>query len=193
MFRKVRNQVLSSIVVLAMVFSLMPALQIETKADDKITIQFSFDEEYPTFSWSSYDGAEYYKVYKAPNKNAEYECITSADASFNELSDPRFRSGYFKVCAAKDGKEHAMSDVISYEKARFGENTYVFDEGYSASEIQQVIDDTYKFSEAGQFGSNRQAFLFTFPNTIFSRHPTSVFSQETKEDKAFLFIQCLML
>lgn len=160
MFKRMRNQVLSSIVALAMVFSLMPALQIESKADDKITVQFSFDEEYPTLSWSSYDGAEYYKVYKAPNKNAEYKFITSADASFNELSDARFRSGYFKVCASKEGKEYAMSDAISYEKARFGENTYVFDEGYSASEIQQIIDDTYSYSEAGQFGSNRQAFLF---------------------------------
>ncbi|MCR5430281.1 MAG: sialidase [Eubacterium sp.] len=160
MFKKMRNQVFSSIVVLAMVFSLVPALQIETKADDKIAVQFSFDEKNPTLSWSTYDGADYYKIYKAENKSANYNALLAVDGTQNSISDPRFRSGYFKVCAIKNSEEYAMSDALSYEKARFGDNTYVFDEGYSASEIQKVIDDTYKYSEAGQFGANRQAFLF---------------------------------
>lgn len=155
-----RNQVFSSIVVLAMIFSLMPALQIESKADDKIAVQFSFDNENPTLSWGTYDGADYYKIYKAENKSAQYNALLAVDGSQNSISDSRFRSGYFKVCAIKNSEEYAMSDALSYEKARFGDNTYVFDEGYSDSEIQKVIDDTYKYSEAGQFGSNRQAFLF---------------------------------
>ena len=42
MFKKVRNQVLSSIVVLAMVFSLAPAIQVqETKASDVLNVHVS--------------------------------------------------------------------------------------------------------------------------------------------------------
>lgn len=39
----------------------------------------------------------------------------------------------------------------------------------------------------------RQALCFSFSNNTFSRPSTTISSQETKEDTAFLFIQCLIL
>ena len=75
MIKRMRNQVLSSIVVLAMVFSLVPALQVKTKADYKFNIKMTINNGTATVSWDKYsDNARYY-LYKSNTKTGKYPSL----------------------------------------------------------------------------------------------------------------------
>ncbi|MBR3644806.1 MAG: hypothetical protein IKN54_00150, partial [Lachnospiraceae bacterium] len=52
------------------------------------------------------------------------------------------------------------SEPVSYEIDKFGANTYIFEETDSKDAIQGVMDAAYDKSEAGQFGTDRYAFMF---------------------------------
>ena len=76
MFKRMRNQVLSSIVVLAMVFSLMPAIQVqEAKASDVLNVNVSVRADgVAAISCEEIEGATY-ELYRADSRFADYELI----------------------------------------------------------------------------------------------------------------------
>ncbi len=158
MFKKMRNQVLSSIVVLAMLFSLMPAIQVETQAATNVSVDITISGTDATLAWDAYKDAEDYYVYKSPSRFGEYTKIaTQPETSY---TDHTFDGDYYKVSAVVGGKETALSDPISFEIKTFGENTYIFEETDDMNSIQNVIDTAFKTTEAGQFGKDRYAFMF---------------------------------
>ena len=82
MFRKVRNQVLSSIVVVAMVLSLVPAIQpVKTNAATKLDVHVSVNGAGDAaFSFASEEGVSY-EVYKAQSRFAEYSKVATINSA----------------------------------------------------------------------------------------------------------------
>ena len=159
MFRKVRNQVLSSIVVVAMVLSLVPAIQVqETRASDVLNVKVSVNStDLAAINCDEIEGATY-ELYKADSRFANYEL--SASYNNHVILSPKYSESYYYVRALVDGKEVAKSKIFSDEIDLFGENTYIFEDTDPMNKIQNVIDTAYKNSEAGQFRSERYAFMF---------------------------------
>ena len=162
MFKRMRNQVLSSIVVLTMVFSLMPAIQqVETDAAAKITTSMIFSAGTPSISWSAYSGADEYRVYGAPSRFGNYNTLLyKATGSVYKYTNSNLKDNYVKVIAYKGGKQLSTSEPNSFEITTFGKNTYIFEDTDNMKSIQEVIDTAYKTTEAGQFGTDRYAFMF---------------------------------
>ena len=159
MFKKVRNQVLSSIVVFAMVFSLAPAIQVqETKASDVLNVHVSVNaSDLAAIRCDAIEGATY-ELYKAESRFADY--TLAASYNNNTFLASHYSDSYFYVRATKDGSEVAKSKIFSEEIDMFGENTYIFEETDPMNKIQNVIDTAYKTTESGQFRSERYAFMF---------------------------------
>lgn len=159
MFRNLRNQVLASIVVVAMVFSLVPAIQVqEAKASDVLNVHVSVNpSDLAAISCDEIDGATY-ELYQADSRFANYEL--SASYNNNLIMKSHYSGSYYYVRATKDDEEIARSRVFSPEIDLFGESTYIFEDTDPADKIQNVIDTAFKTSESGQFGKDRFAFMF---------------------------------
>ncbi len=159
MFRKMRNQVLSSIVVLTMLFSLIPVLQAqEVKADTQFDVNVELNADGSAdISCDVIEGAEY-QLYRAESRFADYV----PDRTFSDafIKEKNYKGSYFYISALKDGQEVAKSRIFSEEIELFGYSTYIFESSDPMNKIQNVIDTAYKNSEAGQFRSERYAFMF---------------------------------
>lgn len=131
-------------------------------ADVPTDLTFTQDGNSATISWKEVSGATAYNIYEAASRYAEYTKVdTVSSASY---TDESYSDGYYKVTAVVGGKETEQSEPISYEIETFGTNTYIFEGTDTTEGIQNVIDTAYKTTEAGQFGSERYAFMFK-PNT----------------------------
>ncbi len=159
MFKRMKNQVLSSIVVVAMVFSLVPAIQVqEAKASEVLNVHVSVNpSDLAVISCDDIEGANY-ELYSADSRLANY--TLKGTYNDNSFIASHYSGKYYYVRAVKDEKEVAKSKIFSEEIDLFGENTYIFEDTDPMSKIQNVIDTAYKTSEAGQFRSERYAFMF---------------------------------
>ncbi len=160
MFKRMRNQVMASIVVLAMVFSLAPVINVESaKADAElgVTVSSINASGAAVLTIEAIEGASY-ELYRADSRFADYSLAKAF--SFTTLPVANFKDHYFYVKAVKDGQEIAKSRLLSEELELFGEDTYIFESTDPMNKIQDIIDTAYKTSEAGQFGQNRYAFFF---------------------------------
>ncbi len=154
-----RNQVLTSIVVVAMVLSLVPAIQVqETKASDVLNVHVSVNaSDLAAINCDAIEDATY-ELYKADSRFANYELVASYNS--HTFLSSHYTGSYYYVRAVREGVEIAKSKIFSKEIDLFGENTYIFEETDPMNKIQNVIDTAYKSSEAGQFRSERYAFMF---------------------------------
>lgn len=110
-----------------------------------------------TIKWKSVSGATY-NVYKADSRYATYTKVDTVNSPSYTNED--YDGEYYKVTAVVDGKESEKSTAISYEVETFGLNTNIFEPTDNLNEVQAYIDEVYKSTEAGQFGSGRYAFMF---------------------------------
>ena len=115
------------------------------------------DDSTCTIKWSSVQGATY-NVYKAKSRYATYNKVATVDT--NSYTDTAYGGEYYKVTSVVNGTESSMSLATSYEIETFGYNTNIFEPTDNNSEIQSYINNVYKTTESGQFGSDRYAFLF---------------------------------
>lgn len=115
------------------------------------------DDSTCTIKWSSVQGATY-NVYKAKSRYATYNKVATVDT--NSYTDTAYDGQYYKVTSVVNGTESSMSLATSYEIETFGYNTNIFEPTDNNSEIQSYINNVYKTTESGQFGSDRYAFLF---------------------------------
>lgn len=153
-----RNQVLSSIVVLAMVFSLMPVIQEQVKADNSWNVSITIQDGKAKLDWNDYEGAEEYYIFSSATEKGNYNF--KAVSVNSNYTDDFFDDEYYKIEARKGSDVLGESDPVSFASLNFGNNVHIFDQHSSKSEVQSLIDNTYKTTEAGQFDSGRQAFLF---------------------------------
>lgn len=110
-----------------------------------------------TITWTAVSGATY-NVYKASSRYANYTKVDSVNT--NSYTDDEYDGGYYKVTAVVSGTESEKSVATSYEIQTFGYNTNIFEPTDNTTEIQSYIDTVYKTTEAGQFGTDRYAFMF---------------------------------
>lgn len=159
MFKRMRSQVLTSIVVIAMVFSLVPAIQVqEAKASDILNVHVAVNAtDLAAISCDDIEGANY-ELYVAESRFANYE--KKSTYNDNNFFVSHYSGSYYYIRAIKDDKEVAKSKIFSEEIELFGENTYIFEDTDPVNKIQNVIDTAYKTTEAGQFGKDRYAFMF---------------------------------
>lgn len=148
-------QVMPSTAVSAAVSTVPTALTFTQNSDTSCTI-----------TWKAVSGATY-NIYEADSRYATYKKVDTADT--NSYTDDSYTDGYYKVTAVVNGKESGKSEAISYEIQTFGYNTNIFEDTDNTNEIQSYIDNVYKKSEAGQFNSERYAFMFkpgTYSNNL---------------------------
>lgn len=161
--KKIAKNLISVVVVLALVLSCVPAIQntkVEAAANVPSNLTFTQDSETSvTITWDAVNGATSYKVYEADSRYATYTLDATVDT--NSYTDESYDGGYYTVTAVVGNKETEKSTPISYEIDMFGLDAYVFEDTDNMSTVQTVMDDIYKTTEAGQFGSGRHAFLFT--------------------------------
>ena len=122
-----------------------------------------------TISWSAYDNAESYDIYKAESRFGNYMKIATVNGTSFKDSNPNEDkySNYYKISVS--GKNE-LSNPISLEIEMFGENMYIFSPKDDIEQIYKAVNDIYKIQGAidnegnattgQQFGSGRYSFAF---------------------------------
>ncbi|MCR5737034.1 MAG: hypothetical protein K6G64_05230 [Eubacterium sp.] len=159
-----KNKIVALSLTAAMVFSVYSPNPLNTTAaTGTVPTNLSFSVENDgsaTIRWNSVSGATSYVIYEAKSRFANYEVVATVDGT--SYTDDTYTDGYYKVAAVVNGSTKEKSEAISYEIQTFGTDTYIFEDTDTTSEIQNVIDTTYKLtgSGEGQFCSQRTAFMF---------------------------------
>ena len=156
-----KKNLLALIVALAVIVSGIQAVTTVEAATASAPTGLTFTQDSDTsctIKWSGVSGATAYNVYEADSRYATYTKIDTVTT--NSYTDNTYTDGYYKVTAVVGGKESEKSTAISYEVQTFGLNTNIFEPTDNLNEVQAYIDNVYKTTEAGQFGSGRYAFLF---------------------------------
>lgn len=149
--------------------SIMPATSV-TAATASVPTSLTFQQNSDsscTIRWNAVSGATY-NVYKAKSRYATYESVKKS-VTETSFTDDSYNGEYYKVTAVVNGSESELSTATSYEIQTFGYNTNIFEPTDNTNEIQSYIDMVFKTTEAGQFGSDRYAFMFapgTYSNNL---------------------------
>lgn len=158
--KTIKKNLLALVIALAVVVSgiqIMPA-NADAATNVPAGLTFTQDDTSCTIKWSAVSGATAYNVYEADSRYATYTKVDTVDTA--SYTDEYYDGGYYKVTAVVGGKESDKSTAISYEVQTFGINTNIFEPTDNLNEVQAYIDEVYKETEAGQFGSGRYAFMF---------------------------------
>lgn len=159
-FKTLKKNILALVVAMAVIVSgiqVFPTVA-ATTATAPTELTFAQDSDTScTIKWSNVSGATY-NVYKAESRYATYTKVATVNSP--SYTDEDYDGEYYKITSVVDGKESEKSTAISYEVQTFGLNTNIFEETDNLNEVQAYIDEVYKSTEAGQFGTGRYAFMF---------------------------------
>ena len=120
-------------------------------------------------SWSPFDNAGSYDVYKAESRFGNYAKISTVNGTSykdNNINSDKY-ANYYKVAAAGSNE---LSSPISLEIEMFGLDMFVFSSKDDIERIYNAVNDIYKIqgavdsegnaTNAQQFGSGRYTFAF---------------------------------
>ena len=163
-----KKNVFALVLACAVVVSGIPTMPVTsvTAATTSVPTALTFKEngDSCTITWNGVSGVTSYEVYKAKSRYAEYTKVDTVNT--NSFTDTNYNGEYYKVKAVGSTE---FSEATSYEIQTFGYNTNIFEPTDNANEIQSYIDNVYKTTEAGQFISDRYAFMFapgTYSNNL---------------------------
>lgn len=120
-------------------------------------------------TWSPFDNASSYDVYKSESRYGSYAKISTVNGTTykdDNINSDKY-ANYYKIAAAGSNE---LSNPISLEIEMFGLDMYVFSSKDDIEQIYNAVNDIYKIqgavdsegnaTNAQQFGSGRYTFAF---------------------------------
>ena len=112
--------------------------------------------------WDASQGSTMYTVYRSDSRFGEYEELDTVNTNTFVDTNPNESKykNYYKIRGKNSADIGPFSDPASIEINMFGKNMYIFSDTDDRSEIDKVIDSTYKKQHYNQFGTDRYSFAF---------------------------------
>lgn len=165
MLRKLKK-ILSTVLVMSMVCMAFTntsyAIEVSETGQKSEVFDIQQEDNRMKLNWEADMEADYYDIYKAVSRFADYEWIgRSNEAEYiDESPHGNQYANYYKVVAMN---EHGISREyapMSLETELFGENMIFFSDTDKRSEIDAEIARVYEIQKDAQFGPNRYALMF---------------------------------